>query len=52
MGESVTQQLFNKNSTFWTKKLAVLDKKLALISSKYPQKRVLKGVKRVTSISC
>jgi hypothetical protein len=27
--KSVTQQLFNKYSTFCTKKLAILDKKLA-----------------------
>jgi hypothetical protein len=43
--KSVIQHLLNKNSTFSSKKLVVLDKKLALICPFYPQKRVLKGVK-------
>ena len=49
---SVIQQLFNKKSTFSSKKLGVLDKKFAQNAQNYPQKRVQNGVKRVTSITC
>jgi hypothetical protein len=39
-GGQVTQQIFNKGSTFSSKKLAILDLKLAQIARNYPQKRV------------
>jgi len=48
----VTQQLLNKGSSFSSKKLAILDKKLAQITSFYPQKRAQKRAKRVTIFTC
>jgi hypothetical protein len=44
---SVIQQLFNKGSTFWAKKLAILDKKLATFFVFILLKRVQKRVNRV-----
>ena len=48
----VTQPLFIKGSSFSSKKLAILDLKLAQIAHFYPQKRAQKRVKGVSIITC